>query len=36
MAKAGKTDTKPSEDLLLQTEEELLKLTVEDVTKFGE
>ena len=33
MAEAGKTDT---EDLLLQIEEELLKLTVEDLKKFGE
>ena len=33
MAEAGKTDT---EDLLLQIEEELLKLTVEGLKKFGE
>ena len=33
MVEAGKTDT---EDLLLQIEEELLKLTVEDPKKFGE
>ena len=33
MVEAGKTDT---EDLLLQIEEELLKLTAEDLKKFGE
>ena len=33
MAEAGKTDI---EDLPLQIAEELLKLTVEDLKKFGE